>query len=160
MKVVWTMLAVLAAVLLQSGLGVVAPGYGRVIDPFLLAVVYCGLVGGEAHGMLAGLLAGWTQDVEFGGSILGFSALAKMLIGFAVGAAGSKLLITGVGARTLVILVASFADAALVQWLAAVFAVEVTPIGALMTVWRATVSAAIGVLVFELIDRRFRRDLL
>jgi rod shape-determining protein MreD len=160
MKILWTVVAVVAAALLQSGLGVVAPGYGRVIDPFLLVVVYCGLVGGEAHGMLAGLLAGWIQDVEFGGSILGFSALVKMLIGFGVGAAGSKLLIAGAGARTLVILLASFADAALMQWLAAVFAVEATPLGALMTVWRATVCAALGVLVFELIDRRSRRDLL
>ena len=57
----------------------------RVFDPFLLVVVYCGLTGGEVHGMLAGAAAGWVQDVHFGGRILGLSGLSKLLVGFGVG---------------------------------------------------------------------------
>ena len=53
------------------------PAEARFLDPFLLVVVYCALVGGETHGMLAGAAAGWVQDVHFGGSVLGLSALAE-----------------------------------------------------------------------------------
>ena len=67
------------------------PGQARVLDPFLLVMVYCGLTRGETHGMLAGAAAGWVQDVHFGGRVLGLSGLTKMIVGFAVGLAAHAL---------------------------------------------------------------------
>jgi rod shape-determining protein MreD len=157
-KAFWTGLAILGAVLLATALGQLAPSLGRVVDPFLLVVVYGGLRGGETQGMLTGLAAGWIQDIQFAGSVLGISPLSKLVVGFAVGLAGTRFMLVGLGARTLVLLAASVADALLFQWLASAFDVrmlELSPIGLL---WRATVSAGLGVGVFELLDRRVPRE--
>ena len=102
-------------------------------DPFLLVVVYCGLTGGETHGMLAGAAAGWVQDVHFGGRVLGLSGLTKVLVGFGVGV-GSHALPPRRSRRPrlLVLMVADVVDALLFGQLAAVFdvqAYELSPLG-------------------------------
>jgi rod shape-determining protein MreD len=158
LKPLWTLLAVLGALLVQSALSLIAPAHARVLDPFLLVVVYCGLSGGETHGMLAGLVAGWVQDVHFGGPLLGLGGLTKTVVGFAVGLAGSRLLIAGPGARTLVLLVASVMESATTQWLAGVFGVSLLVLSPVGVLWRATVNAALGTLLFELIERRLGRS--
>jgi rod shape-determining protein MreD len=153
-----TALALLAAVVVASAFGQLTPGLGRVVDPFLIVVVYCGLRGGETHGMLTGMVAGWIQDVQFAGSVLGISALTKLLVGFTVGWAGTRFFLVGLGARTIVLLAAAAADALLFEWLAAVFdirAIGMSPVGLL---WRATVNAGLGVALIELADRRVPRE--
>src|SRR5258708_27965934 len=110
MRVFWTTLAILGALLVQSALTQLVPGQARVFDPFLLVVVYCALTEGETHGMLAGMAAGWVEDVHFGGTVLGFSALTKILVGFGVGMAGARLLLIGPAARALAPPSASQAD--------------------------------------------------
>jgi rod shape-determining protein MreD len=159
MKVFWTALAIVVALLLETMLTRLVPGESRVFDPFLIVLVYCALVGGETHGMLAGLASGWVQDVHFAGPVLGLSALAKLLVGFAVGIAAGHFLLVGPGARALVLLLATVGDALVFQWLASVFdlaTADLSP-GALLS--RATVNAALGTALFELIDRRWPRTL-
>jgi rod shape-determining protein MreD len=158
MKVFWTVLAILAALLLQSALSRLIPTYAPVLDPFLLVLVYCGLTGGETHGMLAGGAAGWVQDIQFGGNILGLSGLTKVLLGFAVGLAGSRFLLAGPGARFLVVLVAALADALLLAWLAGVFDVRTQHLSPTSLATRAAINAAVGVVLFEVVDRRLRRE--
>jgi rod shape-determining protein MreD len=159
-KVFFTGLALLAAVVLQAALIQLVPGQARVFDPFLLVVVYRALTRGETHGMLAGAVSGWVQDVLFGGPVLGISALTKIVIGFAAGLAGARFLLAGPGARTLVLLAATFGDALLFQWLASVFDVRTLELSPLGLLWRASVNASLGVVLFELIDRRIRRETL
>ena len=106
-----TGLAILLALLVQSSLSRLLPTEAPLLDPFLLVVVYCALVGGETHGMLAGAAAGWVQDVHFGGTVLGFAPLSKIVVGFGVGLAASRFMLTGPGPRTLTLLVAALADA-------------------------------------------------
>jgi rod shape-determining protein MreD len=155
-RLFWTTVAILGAVLVETALGYLVSEPGRYLDPFLLVVVYCALSGGEGQGLLAGTAAGWVQDLLFGGPILGLSALAKLLVGFAVGAAGSHFLINGAPARTLVLLLASAADTLLVQWLAAVFAIEASPMSPVTLTSRATLTAVVGGLLYAVIDRRLR----
>jgi rod shape-determining protein MreD len=129
MRVFWTAVALLGALLLQTALTQIAPGHARILDPFLIVLVYCALIGGEMQGMLAGGAAGWIQDIHFGGSVLGLSGLTKILIGFAVGAASTR---------------ASVFD---------VTSYDVTPAGILV---RAIVNAVVGVAAYELVERRSR----
>jgi rod shape-determining protein MreD len=150
--------AILMALVLATALGQLVPGLGRIVDPFLLVVVYCGLRGGETQGMLTGLAAGWVQDVQFAGPVLGISPLTKVVVGFTVGLAGRHFLLAGTGARTLVLLMAAAADTLLFQWLAAVFDVRILELGPLGLLWRATLNAGLGVALFELIDRRLPRE--
>jgi rod shape-determining protein MreD len=157
-KAFLTALAIVMALVVATALGQLLPALGRVVDPFLLVVVYCALRGGETEGMLTGLAAGWVQDAQFAGPVLGLSPLTKILIGFTVGLAGKHFLLAGLGARTLVLLAASAADTFLFQWLAAVFDVRVIDLGPLGLLWRATVNAGLGVALFEIVDRRLPRE--
>ena len=158
MRALWTGVAILAALLLQSALGRLLPGESRVVDLFLLVLVYCALTGGETFGMLAGGVAGWVQDIHFGGTVLGLSGLTKVLVGFAVGLAGSRFLLSGTGARTLVLLLTTVADGLIFEWLAAVFDVKTLSLstGGLLT--RAGVNAVLGVAVYTVLDRRLPRE--
>jgi rod shape-determining protein MreD len=153
-RVFWTGLAIGAAVLVETALAYLVASPGRYLDPFLLVVVYCALVGGETYGMLAGATAGWVQDALFGGRVLGISGLSKLLVAFGVGLAAGRFLISGAAARALVVLLASLADALLVQWLASVFSVQAAGLAPLALLSRATVNALVGGLLFALVDRR------
>ena len=153
----WTGLAIAGAILVETALGYLVPAPGRYLDPFLLVVVYCALAGNEASGMLAGSAAGWVQDVLFGGRVLGLSALSKLLVGYAVGLVAGRFLIATTAAQALVVLLATVADALLVQWLASVFSVEATGLSALTLASRATLNALAGGLLFALVDRRRER---
>lgn len=159
-RALWTVLAILGAVLVETALGYLFPGPGRLLDPFLLIVVYCALSGGETYGMLAGVSAGWVQDALFGGRVLGLSALSKLLVGFAVGLAGGRFLISGTAARALAVFVATLADGLLVPWLASVFTLEVLPQGPLALLGRAALNALVGGVLFALVERRLQRGLL
>jgi rod shape-determining protein MreD len=154
---VWTAVAIVGALLVETGLGYLVSEPGRYLDPFLLVVVYCALTRGETHGMLAGMAAGWVQDVHFGGQVLGLSALSKLLVGFAVGAASSHLMIASTSARALVLVLATAADAFLVQWMASVFAIDAAPMSPATLASRASLTAVVGGLLFALIDRRLQR---
>jgi rod shape-determining protein MreD len=156
-RLVWTGVAIVGALLVETGLSYLVIEPGRYLDPFLLVVVYSALSGGETHGMLAGVAAGWVQDVHFGGEVLGLSALSKLLVGFAVGAAGSHFLITSTSARTLVLLLATVADVLLVLWFASVFAIEAAPMSPMTLASRASLTAVVGGILFALIDRRLQR---
>ena len=153
-RAVWTAVAIAGAVLVETALGYLMASPGRLLDPFLLVVVYCALVGGETHGMLAGAVAGWIQDALFGGRVLGLEGLAKLLVGFGVGLAGGRFLISSAAARALVVLLATVADALLVQWLASIFSIEATGLSPLNLASRATLNALAGGLLFALVDRR------
>lgn len=155
-RLAWTAVAIVAALLVETGLSYLVTEPGRYLDPFLLVVVYCALSGGEIHGMLAGMAAGWVQDIHFGGEVLGLSALSKLLVGFAVGAAGAHLLITTTSARALVLLLATVADAILVMWLASVFAIGASPMDPITLASRASLTAVAGGILFALIDRRLQ----
>ena len=159
MTAVFTALAILAALLLQTGLSLLVPGQARLVDPFLLVVVYCGLTGGASHAMLAGAAAGWVQDVHFGGPVLGLGGLSKVLVGFGVGAASTRFHLAEPGPRALVLVVATVMDAIVFNRLAAVFDVVSYALSPGALLLRAAVNAAVGMLVFETIDRRLRAPL-
>lgn len=159
----WTAAAIIAALLLQTVLSLVLPGYARVFDPFLLVLVYCGLTGGATRAMLAGAAAGWVQDVHFGGPVLGLSGLTKVLVGFGVGAGSTRFHLVEPGARVLVLLLATAMDALIFNRLAAVFDVTAYALSPLGLLVRAATNALVGIVAFEAIDRRLnprsRRDL-
>jgi rod shape-determining protein MreD len=152
--VFWTALALVAALAAQTALSLIGPGWARILDPFLLVVVYCGLKGGETHGMLAGTAAGWMQDVHFGGRVLGLAGLTKVLVGFGVGLAGTRFQLTEPAARLLVVVVAVLIDALVLRQLAGAFDVTTGSLTAGGLAVRAGVNAAVGVPLFALVERR------
>jgi rod shape-determining protein MreD len=158
MRAAFSLAALLAALLLQSALTQLAPAQALLFDPFLIVVVYCGLAFGEAHGMLTGALAGWIQDSYFGGAVVGLSGLTKLLVGFGVGVAGGRLLVSGAGQRLVMLFAATLMDALLLERLAAVFELSVMELSFAGLVGRSAVNAIVGAGVFELLERRVRRE--
>jgi rod shape-determining protein MreD len=160
MKVFWTAAGILIALLFQSALSQIAPSQARILDPFLLVLVYCALTGGETHGMLAGAAAGWVQEIHFGGAVKGLSGLTKVVVGFGVGLAGGRFLLARPGPRLLVIFVATLLDALLIEGLASAFEVRAHALSTPGLLTRAAVNAVVGATLFEVIDRlgtRLRR---
>ena len=153
MKVFWTALALLIAFLLQSALTHIVPNQARMVDLFVLVVVYCGLVGGETHAMLAGAAGGWMQDVQFGGGVVGLSGLTKTMVGFGVGLAGSRFQLTEPMARVLVLFVATLVDALVFERLAAAFDVRLQTLSLAGLFTRAVLNAALGGVLFFYADR-------
>jgi rod shape-determining protein MreD len=158
MKVAWTALAILVALLVQSALSQILPSHARTFDPFLLVLVYCGLTGGETHGMLAGAAAGWVQDVHFGGPVVGLSGLTKVIVGFGVGVAGARFLLSGPLPRMLVLFVATLVDTVIFERLAAAFDIPAQSLSLVGLLSRGAVNALVGVLLYGVLDRRLRRE--
>jgi rod shape-determining protein MreD len=152
-KVFWTALALLIAFLLQSALTHIVPHQARMVDLFVLVVVYCGLVGGETHAMLAGAAGGWMQDVQFGGGVVGLSGLTKTMVGFGVGLAGSRFQLTEPMARVLVLFVATLVDALIFERLAAAFDVRLQTLSMAGLFTRSVLNAALGGVLFFYADR-------
>ncbi len=149
--------ALVLAFLIQSGLTLVMPEPGRLIDPFLVVVVYCGLVGGETHGMLAGVVAGWIQDALFGSTVTGISALTKLLIGFGVGIAATRFLMTTTSVRMLVLFAATLLDALVFERFALLFEVSASDLSLRVLLVRAVANSVLGVLAFQAFELRARR---
>jgi rod shape-determining protein MreD len=158
MKAFWTLLAIGMATLVQGALSLIWPAEARVFDPFLLVVLYCALTYGETHGMLAGTAAGWIQDIHFGGSVPGVSALTKLLVGFVVGLAATRFLLVGPAPQILVIFAATLADAVILHWLASVFSIPTDELSVWGLVLRSGANAVIGVVVFSFVDSRLRGE--
>ena len=157
MKVFWTALALLVAFLFQSALTHIVPRQARMVDLFVLVLVYCGLVGGETHAMLAGAAGGWMQDVQFGGGVVGLSGLTKVLVGFGVGLSGTRFHLTEPGARVLVLFAATLVDALVFERLALAFDVRIETLSLAGLLTRAVMNAALGGLVFFYVDRYLGR---
>lgn len=155
MRLALTLVALLVALLMQSGLSLIAPGHARFVDPFLLVLVYCALTWGENYAMLAGAAAGWVQDAQFGGPIIGLSGLTKVLVGFGVGLGGSRFHLSEPGGRAAALVAATLLDAFIFQQLSAAFEVRTFELTTGTLLARCVVNASLGVLLYSLADRRF-----
>lgn len=157
MKAFGVALALLAALLLQTAIARVLPGHARILDPFLLVMVYYGLSGGETQGMMVGALGGWVQDIQFGGNVVGLSGLTRVLVGFAVGTAGTRFHLSEPAPRALVLFLAALADGVVFGAVASAFDVSVTRLSPLAMLARAALNALVGVLAFQMVDRQLKR---
>jgi len=152
-----TIAGLVVALAAQTALSLVLPHQGRLFDPFLLVVVYSGLVFGETHGMLAGTAAGWIQDLQFGGTVTGLQPLTKILIGFAVGAAATRFLIAATTTRFLVLFAATLLDALVFERFAQVFEVPASELSLAGLFGRAALNAVLGSALFQILDARLRQ---
>jgi rod shape-determining protein MreD len=87
------LLAVFGGGVAQATLTPMLQVAGVTPDVPLIVVVLLALRRGPEFGCAAGFLAGLLQDAA-GGGLLGVQALTKALIGFGIGAAGSRLSVT------------------------------------------------------------------
>jgi rod shape-determining protein MreD len=92
-KAAGVILAVTAALALQTTLARYVIGGSIGIDLVLVVVVYVALTYGPSTGLLTGSLGGLLQDALTTGSITGIDGLAKTVVGFLAGIIGTQFIV-------------------------------------------------------------------
>ena len=101
MKVVAALVAIAAALALQTTLASLVVRGTAALDLVLIVVVYLALVSGPVTGLLLGTTAGLIQDALSSG-IIGVGGLAKTVVGFVAGLLGTQFIVTAPLSRFLV----------------------------------------------------------
>lgn len=168
MKAAAITLMIIMALALQTSLArFLTPG-GGLVDFVFIAVVYIALSSGPTAGMIAGAVAGLSQDalaasgalsVVIGSdrgvttqSIIGIGSLAKTVVGFFAGIIGSQFIVTRPLPRALVFFTATVTHAIIFIGLYRVIDRGYTQssMGAILS--QAGANALVGVLVFQIAD--------
>jgi cell shape-determining protein MreD len=160
-------LVIIIALALQTSLArFLTPG-GGLLDFVFIAVVYIALSSGATAGMLAGAVAGLSQDalaasgtlsVMIGAgavrtqSIIGIGSLAKTVVGFFAGVVGSQFIVTRPFPRALVFFTATVTHAIIFVGLYRVIdrGYAQATAGAILS--QAAANTLVGVLVCQMAD--------
>lgn len=152
MKAAGVLLALVAALALQTTLAGLTMGGARTVNLMVVAVVYAALTFGPVAGMLAGTAGGLVQDA-LGGGVVGVGSLAKTVVGFLAGVLGAHFIVTQPVPRFVMFVGATVVHEVCFVGLHAL--VEARPFrlfwGPLLT--QAAVNAAVGLTAFLVVER-------
>jgi rod shape-determining protein MreD len=118
-KAAGTFIAILVALALQTTVVPFLWAGKSTIDLVLVVVVYAALQFGPTAGILAGAIAGMSQDALSGG-IIGVAGLAKTIVGFLAGTLASQFIVTNFLPRFVVLLLGAALNAICILGLYAV----------------------------------------
>jgi rod shape-determining protein MreD len=152
MKIAGVIVALLAAVALQTTLAGLRVGSTIAVNLVLVVVVYAGLAFGAAGGLVAGTIGGLIQD-SLAGGIVGIGGFSKTLVGFLVGVLGAQFIVSQTLPRFVMFVGATILHEAVFQVLYSI--VDARPF---RLVWsavlmQAVINGLIGVLAFMVIER-------
>jgi rod shape-determining protein MreD len=144
-------LAVVAALALQTTLARFLVRGAAAIDLVLVVVVYVALTFGPATGLLTGTFAGIVQDALSHG-IIGIGGLAKTIVGFLAGVVGTQFIVANSLPRFVVFFGATVLHAVVFMGLYVLLDVRHfgTPYAAVAG--QATANAIVGVVAFQLVE--------
>jgi rod shape-determining protein MreD len=144
-------LAVVAALALQTTLARFLVRGAAAIDLVLVVVVYVALMFGPTTGLLTGTLAGLVQDALSYG-VIGIGGLAKTVIGFLAGVIGTQFIVVNSLPRFVVFFGATAVHATVFMGLYALLDLRHfgTPYAAVAR--QATANAVVGVVAFRLVE--------
>ena len=151
MKAAGVILAVVAALALQTTLARFLVRGAAAIDLVLVVVVYVALISGPATGLLTGTFAGILQDALSHG-IIGIGGLAKTIVGFLAGVIGTQFIVANSLPRFVVFFGATVLHAVVFMGLYVVLDVRHfgTPYAAVAG--QAAANAIVGVVAFQLVE--------
>ena len=151
MKTAGAILAVAAALVLQTTLARFFVRTSVTLDFVLVVVVYVALTLGPSAGLLTGALAGLIQDA-LSTSLIGIGGLAKTLVGFLAGIVGTQFIVVHSLPRFVVFFAATVVHAVVFMGLYAVLDLRHfgTPYAAVAG--QAAGNALVGVVAFQLVE--------
>ena len=151
MKAAGVILAVAAALALQTTLARFIVRGTVAVDLVLVVVVYVALTMGPATGLLAGALAGLVQDA-LSSNVIGIGGLAKTLVGFLAGIIGTQFIVVHTLPRFVVFFCATVLYAVVFMGLYVLLDLRHfgTPYAAVTG--QAVGNAVIGVVLFQLVE--------
>jgi rod shape-determining protein MreD len=144
-------LAVVAALALQTTLARFLVRGAAAIDLVLVVVVYVALTSGSATGLLTGTFAGIVQDALSHG-IIGIGGLAKTIVGFLAGVVGTQFIVANSLPRFVVFFGATVLHAVVFMGLYVLLDMRHfgTPYAAVAG--QAAANAIVGVVAFQLVE--------
>jgi rod shape-determining protein MreD len=144
-------LAIVAALVLQTTIGRFIARATVAVDLVLVVVVYVALASGPVTGLLAGTVAGLAQDALSSG-VIGIGGLAKTLVGFLTGIIGTQFIVAQPFSRFVVFLAATVLHAAVFIGVYVVLNLRQfgTPYAAVAG--QALGNAVVGVVAFHLVE--------
>jgi rod shape-determining protein MreD len=144
-------LALAAALALQTTVARFVVRGTLSIDLVLVVVLYVALTSGPVAGMLSGAFAGLLQDALSSG-IIGIGGLAKTIVGFLTGVVGTQFIVAHTLPRFVVFFGASVAHAAIFMGLYVLLDLRHfgTPYAAVAG--QALGNAVVGVVVCQLVE--------
>ncbi len=151
MRVAVSLLAIAAALALQTTLGSLVVRGTAALDLVLVVVVYLSLISGPVTGLLLGTVAGLVQD-SLSSGVIGIGGLAKTIVGFVAGVLGSQFIVTAPLSRLVVFLLATVLHAAVFMGLYTLLGLRQfdSPYSAVMS--QAVGNAFLGVVGAQLIE--------
>jgi rod shape-determining protein MreD len=150
-KVAWFVLAIVAALALQTALSRFVVRGTMAIDLVLVVVVYVALTSGPVAGLMVGTLAGLAQDALASG-VIGIGGLAKTVVGFLAGLIGTQFIVAQPFPRFVVFFAATLLHAVIFIGLYVLLDVRQfgTPYAAVTG--QALGNAVVGVVAFQLVE--------
>jgi rod shape-determining protein MreD len=150
-KTAGVMLAVTAALTLQTTLARFLEHGAVAVDLVLVVVVYVALTSGPVTGLLTGAFAGLMQDALSSG-VVGIGGLAKTLIGFLAGIIGTQFIVSQPLPRFVVFFGATLLHA--VVFIGLYVLLDLRHFGSpyVAVAGQAAGNAAVGVIAFQLVE--------
>jgi rod shape-determining protein MreD len=144
-------LAVVAALALQTTLARFVLRGTVAVDLVLVVVVYVALTSGSSTGLLAGAFAGLVQDA-LSSSVIGIGGLAKTIVGFLAGIIGTQFIVAQPLPRFVVFFAATVLHAVVFMGLYVLLDLRHFGTPYATVAGQAAGNAAIGVVAFQLVE--------
>jgi len=150
-KTAGVILAIAAALVVQTTLARFVVRGTVAVDLVLVVVVYVALTSGPVTGLLAGTLGGLMQDALSSG-VIGIGGLAKTVVGFLAGVVGTQFIVAQPLPRFVVFVAATILHALIVIGLYVLLDLRQfgTPYAAVFG--QSIGNAVVGVVAFQLVE--------
>jgi rod shape-determining protein MreD len=150
-RVIGVVLAVAAAVALQTTVARFLVRGTLAVDLVLVAVVYVALTSGPVAGLLAGTFAGLFQDALSSG-VIGIGGLAKTVVGFVTGIVGTQFIVAHTIPRFVVFFGATALHALLFMGLYVILDIRHFGEPYAAIAGQALGNAIVGIIVFQIVE--------
>ena len=152
MKTAVVIVAIVAALTLQTTLAGLLAGGSIAVNLVLVAVVYLALSYGAVTGLLTGAIGGIAQDALAGG-IVGLGGMSKTLVGFLVGVLGAQFNLSTTVPRMVMFVAATFAHELVFAVLHAIVDRKAVALKLSVTLVQALVNGLVGVAAFLVVEK-------
>jgi rod shape-determining protein MreD len=150
-RAVGPIIAIIAALALQTTLARFLVRGAIAVDLVLVAVVYVALTSGPATGLLTGTFAGLVQDA-LSSSVIGIGGLAKTIVGFLAGVIGTQFIVSQPLPRFVVFLGASILHAVVFIGLYVLLELRHFDAPYAAVAGQAAANALVGVIAFQVVE--------
>ncbi len=151
MRAAGVILAVVAALAVQTTLARFIFRGAIAVDLVLVAVVYVALTSGPGTGLLAGTFAGLVQDA-LSSRLIGIGGLAKTIVGFLAGVIGTQFIVSQPLPRFVVFFGASILHAIVFMGLYVLLELRHFDAPYTAVAGQAAANAVVGVLAFQVVE--------